>query len=76
MCLAVPGLVEAVDGEGLARSARVDFGGVRRTVSLACLPGADVGDYVLVHAGIGIATVDPVLARRSLEALEAMQGPP
>jgi hydrogenase expression/formation protein HypC len=38
--------------------AEVDFGGVRQQVSLACLPGARVGDRVLVHVGFALALVD------------------
>lgn len=67
MCLAVPGEVKEVQGEGLARSARVSFAGVTREVSLACLPEARIGDYVLVHAGCAIARIDPQAARRTLE---------
>lgn len=72
MCLAVPGEVKDVRGEGLARSARVSFAGVTREVSLACLPEARIGDYVLVHAGCAIARIDPQAARRTLQDLAAL----
>ena len=39
------------------RQAEVDFGGVRQQVSLACLPGARVGDRVLVHVGLALGLV-------------------
>lgn len=56
MCLAVPGLViEMMDVEPPFTSAVVEFGGVRRRVSLACVPEATKGDYVLVHAGVAIS---------------------
>ena len=59
MCLAVPGKVESIDGgDPVLRSGRVSFGGVVKVVSLACVPEATVGDYVLVHAGMAISTVD------------------
>jgi hydrogenase expression/formation protein HypC len=38
--------------------AEVDFGGVRQQVSLACLPGAAVGDQVLVHVGFALSVVE------------------
>jgi hydrogenase expression/formation protein HypC len=38
--------------------ADVDFGGVRQQVSLACLPGARVGDQVLVHVGLALSLVE------------------
>lgn len=70
MCLAIPGRIDTVEGDDpLFRQARVTFGGVTRTVSLACTPEAGPGDYVLVHAGIAIATLDEAAAARTLAAL-------
>lgn len=61
MCLAIPGLLTAINGdEALFRTGIVDFGGIRKSVSLACLPEANPGDYVIVHAGIAISIVDPI----------------
>jgi hydrogenase expression/formation protein HypC len=54
MCLAIPALVMRLDGG----KAQVDFGeGVLRDVNVT-LVDAKVGDYVLVHAGYAIQTVD------------------
>lgn len=69
MCLAVPGRVVSVAGDGLARSARVDFAGVVRDVSLACLPEAMPGDYVIVHAGIALSMVDAAAAAETLRLI-------
>jgi hydrogenase expression/formation protein HypC len=64
MCLSVPGRVLAiVTEEPLARRARIDFGGVTREANLSLLPEAGVGDWVLVHAGIGISLIDEAAAR-------------
>ncbi len=54
MCLAIPALIiQLNDG-----NAQVDFGeGVLREVNVT-LVDAKVGDYVLVHAGYAIQTVD------------------
>jgi hydrogenase expression/formation protein HypC len=38
--------------------AEVDFGGVRQSVSLACLSEARVGDRVLVHVGLALSLVE------------------
>lgn len=55
MCLAVPGVIRRIEGEDpLLRTGDVDFGGLSRSVALACVPEAQVGDWVLVHAGIAI----------------------
>ncbi len=69
MCLAVPGRVTSVRGEGLERQARVDFGGVLKEVSLACVPEARVGSYVIVHVGIAISVLDEEEAKRVFELL-------
>ena len=55
MCLAVPGRVVEIQGEGDLRMARVDFGGVVRQACLAYVPEAELGDYVLVHVGFAIS---------------------
>jgi len=69
MCLAVPGVIEAVrEADGLRRG-DVRFGGVTREVVLATVPDAGVGDYVLVHVGFALAKVDEAEARRTLELL-------
>jgi len=70
VCLAVPAKVLAISEDGL--SAEVEFGTVRRTISLQLLPDVVLGDYVLVHTGFAIATVDPEEARLTLELLAQM----
>jgi hydrogenase expression/formation protein HypC len=52
--------------------ATVEVSGVTREVSLMLLPDAKVGDYVLVHAGFAIQTVDEEEARRTLELFEEL----
>ncbi|MBJ7901011.1 MAG: HypC/HybG/HupF family hydrogenase formation chaperone [Cyanobacteria bacterium RI_101] len=69
MCLAVPGQVTSVRGEGLARSGKVKFGGVLREVSLAYVPEATVGDYVIVHVGFALSKVDEAEAQQTLRDL-------
>ncbi|HDD42776.1 MAG TPA: HypC/HybG/HupF family hydrogenase formation chaperone [Nitrososphaeria archaeon] len=66
MCYAVPGKVVEVKGDiGV-----VDFGnGVRREVMLAMVD-ADVGDYVLVHAGYAIKVLDEKSALEILKEFE------
>lgn len=59
MCLAVPGrIIEASGDEPILRRGRIEFGGVVKEVSLAYVPEAAIGDYVLVHAGFAISIVD------------------
>jgi hydrogenase expression/formation protein HypC len=73
MCLAVPGRIVSVEGTDPAlRSGRVDFGGILKTVNLSYVPEADIGDYVLVHVGFAISTVDQGEAARVFEYLRDM----
>ena len=74
MCLAIPGeVIDVVEGASdLERRGRVRLGGGVRAVTLACVPDAGVGDYVLVHVGWAIATVDPDQAQRVFETLEEL----
>ena len=59
MCLAVPGKLVSISGEDpFQRTGKVSFGGVMKDVSLACLPEAQVGDYVIVHVGMAISRLD------------------
>jgi len=72
MCLAVPGKILSIQGEDFARRARVSFGGILRDVSLAYVPGADVGDYVIVHVGFAIGLLDEAEALRTFEDFKQM----
>lgn len=73
MCLALPGQVLEIDSsEPLLRNGVVDFNGVRKSVSLAYLPEAKPGDYVIVHAGLAIAIIDEQEAQLTLQAFADM----
>jgi hydrogenase expression/formation protein HypC len=58
LCLAVPGRVLSIEEEGDRRRGLVRFGGIERQASLALVPEALVGDYVLVHAGFALSRID------------------
>ncbi len=73
MCLAVPGKILAVEGDDpYLRSGRVSFGGIVKEVNLAYTPEARVGDYVLVHVGFALSTVDETDALEIFEYLKQM----
>lgn len=72
MCLAVPGKVLAIAGEHEFRAGQVSFGGVLKQVSLAYVPEAKVGDYVIVHVGFAISIVDEQEAHSTFEYLRQM----
>ena len=73
MCLAVPGEVLSIDEiDPLVRSGNVAFAGVTKRISLTFVPEAAIGDFVIVHAGFAIATLDYQEAARTLAMLETM----
>jgi hydrogenase expression/formation protein HypC len=49
--------------------ATIDVEGIRREASLLLLEGAQVGDYVIVHAGFAIQKLDEAAARETLDLL-------
>jgi len=74
MCLAIPGKVESVSGDGpLERVGKVNFGGIVKEVNLACVPEANVGDYVIVHVGFAISRLDEAEANQVFEYLKQME---
>ncbi len=73
MCLAVPGKVLSIAGdEPLQRAGRVSFGGIVKEVNLACVPEAQVGDFVIVHVGVAISRLDEAEAQRVFDYLREM----
>ncbi len=58
MCLGIPGKVAETYLQNDLPMAKVEFGGIRKEVCLACVPEAVVGDYVIVHVGFAISRVD------------------
>lgn len=80
MCLGIPGkIVDCFEMDGL-RMAKVQFGGIVREACLECVPEAQPGDYVLVHVGFAISTMDEAEAERTYRLLEELgqleQSPP
>jgi hydrogenase expression/formation protein HypC len=74
MCLAIPGKITSISGEDpLMRTGKVDFGGILKEVSLAYVPEAKLGDYVIVHVGFALSIVDEEEAKQVFEYLRQMQ---
>jgi hydrogenase expression/formation protein HypC len=74
MCLAIPGKVSSLEGtDPLTRMGKIDFGGVFKAASLAYVPEAAVGDYVIVHAGFAISRLDEEEAGKVFEYLRQME---
>lgn len=70
MCLAIPGKILTItDDEPLLRTGRVSFGGIVKEVSLAYVPEAKIGNYVIVHVGFALSILDESEAGRVFEYL-------
>ena len=76
MCLAVPGKIMSIDDSGgeLMKIGKVNFGGIIKDVNLAYTPEAVVGDYVIVHVGFALNTVDEAEAAKVFEYLKEIDG--
>ena len=70
MCLAIPALVVELRPND---QAVVNLGGIRKEISIALVDGVQVGDYVIVHVGHAIGTIDAEEAARTLELFAEME---
>lgn len=69
MCLAIPAqLVELRPND----QAVVNLGGIRKEISVALVESVEVGDYVIVHVGHAIGTIDAEEAERTLALFDEM----
>jgi len=70
MCLAVPGKVLSIENN----KGVVEIGNMRREVFMHLLPDVRVGEYVLVHAGCAMETIDEEEAEKTLELIKELVG--
>lgn len=75
MCLAIPGQLVSIEEkeDPLLRVGAVSFDGIRREVSLAYVPEAKAGDYVLVHVGFALKVVDEAEALQTFQYLKQIE---
>ena len=74
MCFSIPGKLIEITGQldETFRTGKVSFDGVVKEVSLTLVPEANVGDYVLVHVGAAISTIDEEEAKKTFELLKQL----
>lgn len=74
MCLAIPGqIIDIFPNDSGVQMAKTKFGGVVKQVCLEYTPEVEIGDYVLVHVGFALSTIDPEEAERTYRLLEEME---
>jgi hydrogenase expression/formation protein HypC len=66
MCLGIPMKIVAREG----KLATVEMAHVRHQCDLSLSPEAQVGDYVIVHAGFAIEVLDEAEAQETLDLLD------
>lgn len=67
MCLAIPGKIIEIFDENDLKMGNIDYSGSLSKACLAYVPEAEVGQYVIVHAGFAISVLDEEEAQKSLE---------
>ncbi len=74
MCLSIPGKIESITNQldETFRMGKVAFGDVKKEVNLSMVPDAQVGNYVLVHVGVAIGTINEKEAKKTFELLKQM----
>jgi hydrogenase expression/formation protein HypC len=75
MCLAVPGKIISIDDtDPVFRAGKVSFAGIIKSINLAYVPEAKIGDYVLVHVGFAISIINEAEALEVFEYLRQIDG--
>ena len=69
MCLGIPAEIVKIEGE----TATVSYGSLAGEANISLLPEADVGDYVIIHAGFAIEKLERTEAEETLRLLEEIQ---
>ena len=77
MCLGIPAQILTIEEQDpninpLLRQGTVAIGSIKQRVYLGCVPKAKVGEYVLLHAGMAIATLNEEQALQVLNTLETL----
>lgn len=74
MCLSIAGRITATSGDGIERRATVLVGSEQRDVSLAMLPDAGRGDWVIFHSGYALRVITEEEATSSVLPLQESEG--
>ena len=68
MCLAIPGQIIRLAGDG---EAVCDIGGIEKTVNVSLIERPVPGDWVIVHVGFALNRIDAKEAEETLRILES-----
>lgn len=68
MCLALPVEILSTDGE----DAVADVDGVQLPISIAFVPDAEPGDFVVLHVGYALSKIDAALAAEQIAEMQKL----
>jgi len=69
MCLGIPMMIKKIEGD----IATLEAAGLKQRANIQLLPHARLGDYVIVHAGFAIETIDPKEANETLRIVSEIR---
>lgn len=72
MCLAIPGKVTQIDRDATPIMGTVSFGGIQKQVCLEWTPEVQLGQYVIVHVGFALQTMDEEEALKTIQLFQEM----
>ena len=70
MCLAIPGKVVEIQTGTQPLMGKVSFGGIQKDICLDWVPEVKIGEYVIVHVGFALSTMDEKEALETLKLIE------
>jgi len=70
MCLAIPGKVLEINASAQPAMGKVSFGGIVKEICLEWVPDVKVGQYVIVHVGFALSTMDENEALETIKLIE------
>ncbi|MBD3321244.1 MAG: HypC/HybG/HupF family hydrogenase formation chaperone [Chitinivibrionales bacterium] len=72
MCLAVPAKIISIEGT----TAKCDMSGNTTVADISMVPDAEIGDYVIIHAGLALQKYDEQEALETLALFKELADKP
>lgn len=69
MCLAMPAQITEIKEKQMAI---VNIGGIEKEISTVLIEDVKVGDYVIIHVGYALTTLNEMEAKKTLQLFSEM----
>jgi hydrogenase expression/formation protein HypC len=69
MCLSIPAEILSIDGD----MAEVSVSGTKYNASITLVENVQIGDFILIHSGYGIAKIDEAEANDTLNLMQEIK---